>query len=427
MTTATHRRPTSIAALPAALVLLVSVLACSGIGGGGDEKLDQNLIRTVTRGDLTDVVSEAGKITPSFNVDIKSKVSGEVLAVYVKEGQAVKKGDLLYEILDTEYARNVALARVALKQAQLQAENAEVDRQRKEAALATRGISAAEYDVARREVELAKINIESQQVQLQAAQDQLSYTKITAPIDGVVIVRNVQVGEVVTAGITATVNGVPQLTIAQMDTLLLEIDLNQVDVAKVKEKQTARILLDAYPGEEVEGVVSQIAAAGHTDLTRGIDVFTVKVEVDPSKAKVNIKPGMTAEVRIDVGTFPNVVKLPAEMVFEDKGKSYVYLVKPKAEVDADKKKADDAATAAGGADKVAEVAPAPVGEPMDPKALADKTTAEKAVAADAKGKEKVQITVGHRSDREVEVTGGLHEGDEFYAEAEVKDMSAKMD
>ena len=408
------------------LALAIPTLACSSLTGGGeDDALDPNLIRAVMRGDLVDEVSEAGRITPSFDVDIKSKVSGEVLAVYVMEGQAVKKGDLLYEILDTEYARNVAMARVGLKESQLQAENAEVDRQRKEQALATRGISAAEYDVARRQVELARVNIEGRRVQLDGAQDQLAYTKIFAPIDGVVIVRNVEVGEVVTAGVTATVNGEAQLTIAQMDTLLLEIDLNQIDVAKVKKDQQARILLDAYPGEDVPGVVRQIAAAGHTDQTRGIDVFTVKVEVDPTKAKVEIKPGMTAEVRISVGTWPMVLKLPAEMVFEEDGESFVYAVKARATVEAETKAAAGAQSAAGG--EPVKTAPTPAGPALDPAALAAKAADAKAVGAEEKAKQKVRITVGHRSDREVEVTGGIGEGDEFYAQTEIKDMSAKMD
>lgn len=357
------------------LVLILPAFGCA-LGGQDEEKLDDNLIRPVTRGDIVDEVSESGKITPRFDVDIKSKVSGEVLSVNVEEGASVKKGDPLYQILDTEYARDVRLARVALRQAQLERDNAEVDRQRKEMALNTRGISTAEYDVAKRQVELAEINIEAQRVRLQASQDQLTYTHILAPIDGVVIVRNVEAGEVVTAGMTATVNGTAQMTIAQMDRLLLEIDLNQVDVAKVKVGQGARILLDAYPGVEVPGVVSQIAAAGHTDNTRGIDVFTVKVEVDPSKATVEIKPGMTAEVRIQIGTYANVIKLPAETVFEEEGKSYVFVV-----TEADAKKT----------------------------------------------KTKTEIQLGHRSDREVEVASGLTEGQQFYAQADIKDMSAKID
>jgi multidrug resistance efflux pump len=97
------------------------------------------------------------------------------------------------------------------------------------------------------------------------------------------------------------------MTIAQMDRLLLVIHLNQVDVAKVALAQKADILLDAYPGVEVPGLVTQIAASGHTDPTRNIDVFKVKVEVDPSKSPVQIKPGMTAEVHIRIGTYADVI------------------------------------------------------------------------------------------------------------------------
>jgi HlyD family secretion protein len=213
-------------------------------------------------------------------------------------------------------------------------------------------------------------------VQLRAAQDRHDYCKITSPIDGVVIRRNVEQGEMVVAGLTATVNGEAQLTIAQMDKLLLELDLNQVDVAKVSLGQRATLLLDAYPGEEVPGIVTAIAAAGHTDTTRQIDVFTVKVEVDPSDTGVAIKPGMTAEVRIRTGEWPDVVKVPAETVFEEGADSFVYVVTDTAGV---------------------------------------------------KTKEKTKVTVGHRTDREVEITSGIEAGDQIYAQADVKNMSAEIE
>jgi membrane fusion protein, macrolide-specific efflux system len=355
-------------------MILFLLWSCSF--GGGDEAIDEELVRVVHRGDLVDEVSESGKIAPAFEVDIKSKVSGEILAVHVEEGQAVHKGDPLYEIIDTDYTRDVALAKVSLERAQLQQANAEVERKRKEQALASRGVSEQEYDLAARQVELARVEVDGARVQLAAARDRLAYTEVHSPIDGVVIRRNVEVGEVVTAGFTATVNGEPQLTIAQMDRLLLELDLNQVDVAKVAAGQEARILLDAYPGEEVPGTVTQIAAAGHLDATRGIDVFTVKVEVDPASANVSIKPGMTAEVRIRIGDWPDVVKLPAETVFEQEDRWYVW--------------------------RITEV-------------------------EGKKTKEKVEVTIGKRSDREVEVLSGLSEGDEFYAKADVKDLSAKVE
>jgi RND family efflux transporter MFP subunit len=355
-------------------ILLALLLA--GCGGGGDAKIDDNLVRVVQRGDLVDEVSESGKIAPAFDVDIKSKVSGEVSTVLVEEGERVAEGDLLYELLATDYEREVSLARVALSRAKLERENAETERARREAALASRAISQAEYDVAQRQAELAKISVSSAWIQLQSAEDRLAYTKVHSPIDGVVIRRNVERGEVVTAGMTATVNGEPQLTIAQTDRLLLELDLNQIDVAKVAAGQSARILLDAYPGEEVVGTVTQIAAAGHLDNTRGIDVFTVKVEVDASRTEVDIKPGMTAEVRIEVGDYPDVVKLPAETVFEEDGKTYVWRI------------VDD---------------------------------------AEGKRKEKVEVKIGRRSDREVEIISGLEAGESFYAQAEVKDLAASIE
>ncbi len=355
-------------ALP--VMLLLTALGCSL--GGAAEPLDPALIREVQRGELVDDVSESGKIAPAFEVDIKAKVSGEVAEVHVVEGQAVKKGDLLMTVVDTDYARSLALARVSVTEATLQLEAAELDAKRKQAAFASRGISEAEYDYAVRQVELAKVQRERTRVQLRTAQDQLDYTRITSPIDGVVIVRNVEPGELVTAGVSATVNGEPALTIAQIDRLLLELDLNQVDVARVQLGQTARVLLDAYPGVEVPGTVTSLAAAGHLDTTRNVDVFTVKVELDPSQATVQIKPGMTAEVRIRVGAWADVVKVPAETVFDEDGASYVYKVE------------GDART-------------------------------------------KTAVTVGHRSDREVELTSGLAAGDRIYAQGETKDLSAKAE
>jgi RND family efflux transporter MFP subunit len=349
--------------------------ACQ-IGGGSGDELDENLIKKVERGHIVDEVSESGKIAPRFDVDIKAKVSGEVEAVHVEEGQTVAKGDPLYEIVDTDYARELNLADVAVRQAQLQLEGAVAQLERIAKAYESNAVSVAENDLAEREVELRKVELETARVHRRAAQDRLDYTHITAPIDGVVIVRNVEPGEVVTAGVSSVVDGEPDLTIAQIDKLLLEIDLNQVDVAKVRTGQKCRIDLDAYPGVEVPGTVTQIAAAGHTDSERGIDVFTVKVEVDPSTAEVQIKPGMTAEVHIAIGDYADLVKLPAETVFEEDGKSYVYVVK-----DEDGKKV----------------------------------------------KAKTEVTIGHRTDREVEVKSGVNEGDEFYAQADVKDMKAEID
>ena len=123
-----------------------------------------------------------------------------------------------------------------MRQAQLRVEGAQADLGRMKQAHENHAVSEAEFDLAQREVELKKVELETARVERRAAQDRLEYTHIKAPIDGVVIVRNVEPGEVVTAGVSSVVDGAPDLTIAQVDKLLLQIDLNQVDVAFAGER-----------------------------------------------------------------------------------------------------------------------------------------------------------------------------------------------
>jgi len=356
--------------------LLINALACSMGMNQGKEELLPDLIRTAEKGDLLEEVSESGKITASFEVPIKSKVSGEVLEVLVEEGQAVKAGDLLLTLVDRDYRRDLEMAKVGVDRAKLEMEAAELERKRREQALASRGISENEYDASVRQAELAKVGLRQARVEYDGAQDRVAYTKIYSPIDGTVIHRNVEKGELITAGVTATVNGVSQLTIAQTEVLRLEIELNQVDVGRVKVGQEAKILLDAFPGESVNGKVTQVAAAGHRSEQRNVDVFTVKVEVSAAETKLAIKPGMTAEVRIQIGKYPGVLKVPVESVFNEEGKDYIYAV-----VDKD----------------------------------------------GVQTKDKREIKIGNRGGREVEIVSGLQPGEKFYAAGEVKDLASDME
>jgi macrolide-specific efflux system membrane fusion protein len=353
---------------------LISVLALSfavacGDGEGRGESIDPLLIRTVATGDILEEVVESGKISPAFEVDLKSKVSGEVAEVKVSEGERVGKGQLLMTLVDTEYQRQVAVARTDVDQARLELQNAKSELRRKAKALASRAISESEYDMANRAVKLARVRRERADVNLASAKDQLEHTRIFAPIDGVIIRRNVEPGEMITAGVTATVNGEPQMTVAQLDKLLVALDLNQVDVARVKVGQEAKVKLDAFPDVALVGKVSEIAAAGHADATRGIDVFTVKVEIDPTQAKVEVKPGMTAEVRVQIGSYPGVTKVPVEAVFEEDGISYVTRI------------------------------------------TEGKRGAQQPIP------KKTAVKTGHTGGREIEITEGLKPGDKVYAKA----------
>lgn len=376
--------PRRLLALTLGATLAFSVacisVACNGAGGPGgkDDKLEEALIKEVSKGDLVEQIIESGKITAWFEVKIKSRVSGEVKEVLVEEGQAVTKGQLLMVLDDVDYKRQVSSSDIDLREARLRLRNAEIELERNKGAFDARGISKFELDKAQQNLELARVNVDRAAVALDRSRDQVGYTKIYAPMDGRITARNVEPGEVITAGITATVNGEPLLTIAQLDKMRLELSMNQVDVARVKVGQKATVTLDAWRDKPIEGEVSSIAAAAHTDTTKGIEVFTVKIAVDPSQSQLEIKPGMTAEVKIHVGTWPQVVKVPLETVFEEDGKSYIYVVKD------------------------------------DPKKPGAKT------------REKQEITLGHRGTSEVEVAQGLEPGQKIYTKADNKDLEFKM-
>ncbi len=356
--------------------MIFLLYACSLFSGGGDGDLDDALVRQVERGELLEEVTESGRIAAQVEVDLKSKVSGEVIEVAVDEGQNVTKGQVLLRIDRQEYQRDLDLTRVQKRQAELSLATADVERRRKEAAHASGGISSLELDLAIREWEQAKLSVERAEIEVGMASDRLAWTEVTSPIDGTIIRREIDPGEVVTAGMSAMVNGVAQLTVAQLDKLEMELDLNQVDVAKVTPGLLATVELDAWPGVDVPGVVATIAASGHRDEERGVDVFTVRVEIDPKAADVVIKPGMTATVKIRVSATPDVLKVPVETVFEDDGKMYIYVIR------------------GDGSDRT---------------------------------KERVEVTVGRRSQTELEIKTGLSDGDSYYAQADIKDMSLEFD
>jgi HlyD family secretion protein/macrolide-specific efflux system membrane fusion protein len=314
---------------------------------------------TVKRGDLAIDVVETGKVQPREKVELKSKVAGQVSRVYVEEGAHVKKGQPLLQLDPTDYRRDVARSEADVAQAKNALEFAHLSLDRKQRGLEARGVAQADVDFALNDVKVKTVALQTAEVALGAAEDRLRYTQNLSPIDGTVIQRGIQPGEVVTPGVQATFEGKPLLTVANLDTLVVKVDLNQIDVAKVNMRQNVTLTLDALPGRKYAATVTQVAPASTTPKGKDVDVFPVEATLD--KADGAIKPGMTADVRIHIETRPGVLALPIEAVAKEGGKSYVTKVTT-------------------GVD----------GRPRTDKA---------------------EVQVGARNDRELEVVGGLKEGE----------------
>ncbi|MSP59423.1 MAG: efflux RND transporter periplasmic adaptor subunit [Myxococcales bacterium] len=355
------------------LVALASVFALIRRGNGGQRTIDSTLVVKAKRGDLEIAVIETGKVQPREKIELKSKVAGQVERVLVEEGMKVKKGQVLLRLDTTDFRRDMARAQSDVARAQAdvaQAKNgldfALQSLERKRRGLESRGVAQIEIELAENEVKVRTVGLQSAEVMLGgskvalgASEDRMRYTQIPSPIDGTVIQRGIQPGEVVTPGVQATFEGKALLTVADLSTLIVKTDLNQIDVAKVKLGQSVTLTLDALPRRKYEATITKIAPASQNPKGKDVDVFPVEATL--KKGDEAIKPGMTADVRIHIETRAKVLSLPIEAVVREGGKSTVTKVLP----------------GTGGQQRT----------------------------------EKAEVQVGARNDREIEILSGVTEGE----------------
>lgn len=358
------------------LVFLVALgLAWSKRGAGAQKAIDPTLVTVVKRGQLPIDVLETGKVQPREKVEIKSKVAGQVSKVFVDAGDKVKKGELLLQLDPVDYQRNVNKAAADVEAAKNALAFAELQLDRRKKGLADRGVAQMDVDTAAADVRAKAVALKQSQVVYNAASDQLRYTRIISPMNGTVTERGIQPGEVVTPGVQATFEGKALLTVSDLSTLLVKVDLNQIDVAKVKVGQKVSVTLDALPGKSYGATITKVAPASITPKDKQVDVFPVEATL--LKADPQIKPGMTADVRIHIEERNHVLSLPIEAVVKSEGKHYV-----------------------------TKVVPAPEGKQRTLKA---------------------EVQVGARNDRAVEISAGLAEGDKVLIKpASASDNEYKM-
>lgn len=283
--------------------------------------LDPALVVEAKKGTLRVDVFESGKVQPREKVELKSKVAGQVTAVKVAEGERVKKGDVLLVLDPTDYARDVAKARAEVAQASNALAFAEVGVGRAKRALESGIGHSNEVDDKIHELRARKAALDTSSVSLSAAEDRFRYTKILSPMDGTVIQRGIQPGEVVTPGVQSTFDGKALLTVADLSTLVVKVNLNQIDVAKVSIGRRAEVTLDALPGKTYGATVTKIAPASVKPTGKELEVFPVEVLLEAADDR--IKPGMTADVRIELDAKDGVIVVPLEAVQKDGAASFV--------------------------------------------------------------------------------------------------------
>jgi len=334
----------------AAVVLIVFALIGKKAGWfGGVDKVKVS-VENPQKQTITELVTASGKIQPETEVKISPDVSGEIVELNIKEGDEVKKGDLLLKIKPDIYISAVERATAAVNSAKANLANAKAmleqvkarytqtqkayDRNKLlweektisdaeyESSLSSFEMVTAELEAAKRSVDAAGYSVNSAEATLSEAKENLSKTIIYAPMDGTVSMLNVETGERVVG--TMQMAGTEMLRIADLDRMEVKVDVNENDIVKVKLNDTALVEIDAYLGEKFKGVVTEIANSANVSgmTTDQVTSFDVKILLLKStykhlisKNQVNpFRPGMSASVDIQTRTKYNIITVPIQAV-----------------------------------------------------------------------------------------------------------------
>jgi HlyD family secretion protein len=282
--------------------------------------------------DLQVSVREVGVVEPETKVDVKSVVSGRVVALKVRDGAVVKAGDILAEVEpDVTQAQSLSDVRAGVTQAEVSLKDAErqlASQQR----LFQEGLIASETlkdFVARRDIAAENVKAARQRYQIveghgiPISADSVQRARVTAPMSGVIITKGVELGETVTSGVSSFNAGTVLFTLADLRTLLIKVNLNEVDIAKVSVGQPVRITLDAYPQKTFTGRVRFVAPAAK--LLEKIKVFPIEIALD--ELGDVYRTGMSANVEILGEKKDKAVSVPLEALQRRDGSTVVYRLK----------------------------------------------------------------------------------------------------
>ena len=259
-------------------------------------------VATVTRGAITQAVTATGTLNPVVNVQVGSQVSGNIAKLFVDFNSQVKAGQVVAQIDPVLFQATVTQAEGDLANAQAALELAKVNATRTQELFARKTSSQADLDQAMANLHQAEANVKIKQGALNKAKADLDHCTITSPIDGVVISRNVDVGQTVAASLQA-----PVIFQIANDLTKMQIDANvaEADVGALEIDQDVDFTVDAFPMRTFRGKVVQVRNAPITVQ----NVVTYDTVIGVSNPDLKLKPGMTANVSIIVAQKDNVLQI----------------------------------------------------------------------------------------------------------------------
>ncbi|OQP66825.1 efflux transporter periplasmic adaptor subunit [Niastella vici] len=329
------------------VILVIGLVGLKSAGVIGKEEGLKVAIEKVERRNITETVNASGKVYPEIEVKVSPDISGEIVELQVKEGDSVRKGQVLAKIYADIYSsqRTQAAAEVSRQQAMVDNSKAQLESlrsslelakttfERQKQLLGEKIISKAEYDQALNSLQTAQANynaaqqnirsgeagIASSRASLERANKDLSRTAVLAPMSGVVSLLNVKAGERVVGN--SMMAGTEMMRIADMSVIEVQVEVGENDIPKVKLGDSALVEVDAYNNRKFKGLVTQIASSNTTasSASSSNDVTNYKVHIrlfresyndlfDPARPRnFPFRPGMNASADIQTRTKVNVL------------------------------------------------------------------------------------------------------------------------
>ena len=336
------------------IVLLIAGGVIAATRGG--TKIDPTKLQKVERGDLAKSVVATGKVEPITKVEVKSKASGIVKKLLVDYGDRVKKGQVLAQLDKVEIEAQVEQSRAALQAAEASMSSAQADHERSkvdaegpdvpllkraydrsvgmakegvvstsaledaqrnyEMALNKQNVAKAQVTVLRAKIAQAQAQVAEDQANLKQLEEQLSYTDIVSPIDGVVLSRNVEMGDAVSSILVLGSSATLVMTLGDTSQVYVKGKVDESDIGKVYLGQPARIKVESFKDKTFNGVVTKISPMG----VEKDNVTTFEVRVSINNATGELKAEMTANAEVILEEHKNVLQIPEGAIIYDKDK-----------------------------------------------------------------------------------------------------------
>ena len=320
----TSKKRTILIVAGAVLLLAIIVIVNLSSSTGNIQSVQADKVK---KGEIVSEVTATGNVQARTTVKVSADVSAKITDLPVEEGDLVKKGDVLIRLDQTRYQAAVgqaeaslASAKAAEKRAEASLLEAEQTHRRNKEMFEGKLISEETYiqiqtnwEVAKANLESAQYNTKQQKAVLEEVRDNFAKTTITSPIDGTVVSLNAEVGEIVMIG-TMNNAGTVIMTVADLNTIEVEVEVDETDVARVKVGQEAKLSVDAFPDTTFKGVVVEVGNAAQSSGSSTDQVTNFLVKILLTDVVPGIKPGMTATADITTAKQKDILYVPIQAV-----------------------------------------------------------------------------------------------------------------